>query len=123
VLLDVQLDAVVHLSGRVRKLAREAHDQTDLQRLLRMRDTNAVAQQQKAETQNCLSHCFLPSSAPRRYTARQLYHKPQLAALINNGHGRLPTMHRILSSHLQTEIAKFYKLTPTELRVLFAIHS
>jgi DNA-binding MarR family transcriptional regulator len=32
-------------------------------------------------------------------------------------------MHRILSSHLQTEMAKLYKLTPTELRVLFAIDS
>ena len=66
VLLHVQLDAVVHLRGRVRKLAREAHQQTDLQHLLRMRDTNAVAEQQKAETQSCLSHCFLPSSAQHR---------------------------------------------------------
>src|SRR5258705_7581953 len=80
VLLHVEFDAVVHLRGWVCELARITHDQTDLQRLLRVRSTKAVADQQTAKTQNCLSHYLLPIVSAAALTL-QPYHKPQRPAL------------------------------------------
>src|SRR5262249_30301017 len=100
VLLHVQLDAVVHLRPPGRKLAPGAHYQTDLQCLLGLRSTKAVAEQQTAETQNCLSHRLLPIVKAAALIPRSNY--------IRNGSfrrsstivmGSCPLYHRYVDRH------------------------